>query len=92
MRETTDAELYLIKKYGSHRAHYEWRALEDAFNEGRAVGAATALAQQPAAVVELTGEELHEAWSGADGVPSGFDEYALRAVIAAHVAKQGGES
>jgi len=54
--------------------------------------AATTAAQQPAAVVELTGEELHEAWSGADGVPSGFDEYALRAVIAAHVAKQGGES
>jgi|GEM_PF-3427971 len=48
MREATDAELYLIRKYGSSRGHYEWRALEDAFNEGRAAGAAAALSQREA--------------------------------------------
>ena len=37
---STWAEQYLREKYGAHRAHYEWRALTEAFNAG--------LAAQPA--------------------------------------------
>ena len=33
---TGSAEEYLRKRYGSYRGHHEWRALEDAFNAGRA--------------------------------------------------------
>lgn len=28
------AEEYLIARYGAYRGHYEWRALESAFNAG----------------------------------------------------------
>ena len=33
---STWAEQYLREKYGAHRAHYEWRALTEAFNAGLA--------------------------------------------------------
>jgi hypothetical protein len=29
-----NAEKYLIDRYGAYRGHYEWRALESAFNAG----------------------------------------------------------
>lgn len=31
----TTAEEYLREKYGAYRGHYEWRALEEAFNAGK---------------------------------------------------------
>ena len=29
------AEQYLVNRYGAYRGHYEWRALEEAFNAGK---------------------------------------------------------
>ena len=51
--------------------------------------ATEALAQQPAAVVELTDEEVEDAYLRATG-SNLLNMHGLRAVIAAHIAKQSG--
>lgn len=38
-QQTVTAEEYLLDKYGAYRGHHEWRALEDAFNAGKAAQA-----------------------------------------------------
>lgn len=36
IRMARTAEEYLRARYGAYRGHYEWRALEEAFNAGAA--------------------------------------------------------
>ena len=59
------------------------------------VGAIIAVGDQPAAVVELTDQEIAESIMGANSwpnnlLPTYLSIQAVRAVIAAHIAKQGG--
>ena len=59
------AEQYLIQSYGAYRDHYEWKAIESAFNEGYLQGK-SGIHKQYNAQITLLENKIIELLDGQD--------------------------
>ena len=59
------AEQYLIQEYGAYRDHYEWKALEKAFDEGYSKGQ-RGIHEQYSNQIKLLEDQLIKSLDGKD--------------------------